>query len=172
MRADQDGGPAGGEEFLGLLVADGAQRVRLTFSQQLAAGWERYFLWETLIAGGFVALGLIVVYAMLRRHVAWKMVALGVTLACVGNVGGIAATGPKHGASFDCQVDGAQVMFRREVLDIMGDPWLDENPDVSSCRHSDGLFLNRLGEIAGTVPAVGEVLCEHRFTPLSTYTPC
>jgi hypothetical protein len=74
------------------LRADGAHRVRLTFSQQLAAGWERYFLWETLIVGGFVALGLIAVYAVRRRHVAWKMVALGVALACAGNVGGIVAT--------------------------------------------------------------------------------
>lgn len=86
--------------------------------------------------------------------------------------GQIIAYGPKHGAEFDCQVDGAQVMFRREILDAMGDPWLDENPDAGNCRHSDGIFLNRLGEIAGTVPAVAEVLCEHRFTPLSTYTPC
>jgi lysophospholipase L1-like esterase len=74
------------------LRADGAHRVELTFSQQLAAGWERYFLWETLIVAGFVALGLVAVYAVRRRHVAWKMVALGVTLACVVNVGGILAT--------------------------------------------------------------------------------
>jgi hypothetical protein len=74
------------------LRADGAHRVELTFSQQLAAGWERYFLWETLIVAGFVALGLVAVYAIRRRHVAWKMVALGVVAACAVNVGGIAAT--------------------------------------------------------------------------------
>lgn len=95
-------------------------------------------------------------------------------LTAVGpqSAGAIMALSPKSGMTFDCQVDGAQVMFRREVLDAMGDPWLDENPDRQNCCHSDGLFLNQLGLIAGTVPNVEEVLCEHRFTPLSTYTPC
>jgi len=74
------------------LRADGAHRVELTFSQQLASGWERYFVWETLIAAGFTALGLIAVYAIRRRHVAWKMVAGGVAIAIVINVGGIVAT--------------------------------------------------------------------------------
>lgn len=85
--------------------------------------------------------------------------------------GQILAAGPKYGPTFDCQVDGAQVMFRREVLDIMGDPWLPEDPDVGVCRHSDGIFLDRLGHICGTVQPIAEVLCEHRFTPLSTYSP-
>jgi lysophospholipase L1-like esterase len=74
------------------LRAAGAHHVELTFSQQLAAGWERYFLWETLIAAGFTALGLVVVYAVRRRPVAWKMVAGGVVAACLINVGGIALT--------------------------------------------------------------------------------
>lgn len=85
--------------------------------------------------------------------------------------GQITAAAAKEGASWDCQVDGQQVMFRRDVLGEMGDPWLEENPDVSVCRHSDGIFLNRMGAICGTVPAIPAVLCEHRFTPLSTYTP-
>jgi lysophospholipase L1-like esterase len=74
------------------LRAQGAHRVELTLSQQLAAGWERYFLWETLIAAGFVALGLLTGYAVRRRHVAWKMVAGGVVLAMAINVGGIVLT--------------------------------------------------------------------------------
>lgn len=85
--------------------------------------------------------------------------------------GGIPADGAKHGPSFDCQVDGTQVMFRREVIDAIGDPWLPENPDVASCRHSDGIFLNRLGSVCGTVPNIPETLVTHRYTPLSTYTP-
>ena len=85
--------------------------------------------------------------------------------------GFIMATGPKTAGQMDCQVDGAQVMFRREVLDALGDPWLDENPENAACRHSDGVFLERLAQVTGPIPAIGEVLCEHRFTPWSTYTP-
>jgi lysophospholipase L1-like esterase len=49
-------------------------------------------VWETLIAAGFTALGLITVYAVRRRHVAWKMVAGGVAIAVAVNVGGIVVT--------------------------------------------------------------------------------
>jgi hypothetical protein len=70
---------------------------------------------------------------------------------------------------FDCKVDGAQVMFRREILDRMGSPWLDENP--GECHHSDGVFMERLAVIAGEVPGIADILCEHRHTPYSTYTP-
>ncbi|HTU76662.1 MAG TPA: SGNH/GDSL hydrolase family protein [Trebonia sp.] len=79
-------------QIVNQLRADGPHRVELTFSQQLAAGWERYFVWETLVAAGFTALGLIAVYAIRRRHVAWKMVAGGVAVAIAINVGGIVAT--------------------------------------------------------------------------------
>ncbi|MDG4784353.1 glycosyltransferase family A protein [Micromonospora sp. WMMD1102] len=85
-------------------------------------------------------------------------------------VGVIRANGPRGPGQFDCQVDGAQIMIRREVLDAIGDPWLPEDPG-DSCRHSDGIFLERLASVVGTVPAIGEVLLRHRFTPLSTYTP-
>jgi lysophospholipase L1-like esterase len=74
------------------LRAQGAHRFELTLSQELAAGWERYFLWETVIAAGFVALGLLVGYALRRKHVAWKMVAGGVVLAVAINVGGVVLT--------------------------------------------------------------------------------
>jgi hypothetical protein len=85
-------------------------------------------------------------------------------------IGVIAATGPKNG-NWDCQVDGGQIMFRRTVLEAIGDPWLPEDPADGSCRHSDGIFLEKLGAVCGTVPAIGEVLMDHRFSPISTYTP-
>jgi glycosyltransferase involved in cell wall biosynthesis len=83
-------------------------------------------------------------------------------------VGVIAATGPKS-AGWDCQVDGGQIMWRASLLDLLGDPWIPEG--VADCRHSDGLFLEKLGAVASTVPAIGDVLMDHRFTPISTYTP-
>src|SRR5689334_23367940 len=41
------------------LRAQGPSKVAITLSQQLASGWERYFLWETLIAVGFAVIPLI-----------------------------------------------------------------------------------------------------------------
>jgi hypothetical protein len=84
-------------------------------------------------------------------------------------VGEITASSPKS-SGWDCQVDGAQVMFRRQVLDVIGDPWLPESPG-DTCQHSDGIFLETLGAACGTVPNIPEVLLAHRFTPVSTYTP-
>lgn len=86
-------------------------------------------------------------------------------------IGQIEATGPKSPGMWDCQVDGGQVMMRRDVLDEIGDPWLPESPELGSCRHSDGIFLEKMGAVCGSVPAIPEVLVTHRFTPLSTYTP-
>lgn len=86
-------------------------------------------------------------------------------------VGVIEASGPKRPGQWDCQVDGGQVMFRREVLDKIGDPWLPESPDNAICRHSDGIFLEKLGAVAGIVQSIADVLYDHRFTPISTYTP-
>ncbi len=75
-----------------MLRSDGPQKVKLTLSQQLAAGWERYFLWETLIAVGFAAIPLIAVAAVRKKPVIWKMVASGVAVVCAVNVGGILLT--------------------------------------------------------------------------------
>ena len=75
-----------------MLRTDGPQKVELTLSQQLAAGWERYFLWETLIAIGFAAIPLVAVAAVRKRPAIWKMVATGVAVVCVVNVGGILLT--------------------------------------------------------------------------------
>ena len=75
-----------------MLRADGSAKVELTLSQQLAAGWERYFVWETLIAVGFAAIPLVAVAAVRRRPAIWKMLAAGIGVVCLVNVGGIAAT--------------------------------------------------------------------------------
>jgi lysophospholipase L1-like esterase len=74
------------------LQAEGASQVKLTLSQQLAAGWERYFIWETLIACGFAVIPLVAVGAVRRRPKIWKMVAAGVAVVAVVNAGGIALT--------------------------------------------------------------------------------
>lgn len=85
-------------------------------------------------------------------------------------VGRIAAHGRKVTGMLDCQVDGAQVMFRRSMLDLIGDPWLPEDPG-DTCRHSDGIFLEKLAAACGEIHNIPEVLLRHRFTPISTYTP-
>jgi lysophospholipase L1-like esterase len=75
-----------------MLRAQGPSKVELTLSQQLAAGWERYFVWETLIAVGFAAIPLIAVAAVRKRPAIWKLLAAGVAVVCLVNVGGIAVT--------------------------------------------------------------------------------
>jgi lysophospholipase L1-like esterase len=80
------------QQVIQVLRAEGPQKVELTLSQQLAAGWERYFLWETLIAAGFAAIPLVAVAAVRKRPAIWKMVAAGVAVVCVVNVGGILLT--------------------------------------------------------------------------------
>jgi lysophospholipase L1-like esterase len=75
-----------------LLRSDGTHKVELTLSQQLAAGWERYFLWETLIAVGFAAIPLIAIAAVRKKPKIWKLVASGVAVVVIVNVGGILLT--------------------------------------------------------------------------------
>jgi hypothetical protein len=75
-----------------MLRAEGASKVVLTLSQQLAAGWERYFVWETLIAVGFAAIPLIAVAAVRKRPAIWKLLGAGLAVVCLVNVGGIAVT--------------------------------------------------------------------------------
>lgn len=66
-------------------------------------------------------------------------------------------------------VDITQVMFYRALLDHMNRPVFDESPDNATCRHADGLFLERLAGVAAPVPNIDEVLVTHRYTPVSTY---
>ncbi|HEY6493570.1 MAG TPA: GDSL-type esterase/lipase family protein [Trebonia sp.] len=79
-------------QVIQVLRAQGPSKVELTLSQQLAAGWERYFLWETLIAVGFAAVPLVAIAAVRRRPAAWKLLAGGVAVVIAVNVGGIALT--------------------------------------------------------------------------------
>ena len=74
------------------LRTEGPSKVELTLSQQLAAGWEHYFVWETLIAVGFAAIPLIAVAAVRKRPAIWKLLAAGIAVVCLVNVGGIALT--------------------------------------------------------------------------------
>ena len=74
------------------LRAQGPSKVAITLSQQLASGWERYFLWETLIAVGFAVIPLIAVAAVRKRPAVWKLLAVGVVVVIAVNAGGIALT--------------------------------------------------------------------------------
>ena len=75
-----------------VLRSDGPQQVELTLSQQLAAGWKRYFLWETLIALGFAAIPLVAVAAVRKKPAIWKLLAGGLAVVCAVNIGGIIVT--------------------------------------------------------------------------------
>jgi lysophospholipase L1-like esterase len=79
-------------QVIRMLRADGPSKVALTLSQQLAAGWEHYFLWETLIAIGFAIVPLVAIAAVRRRPAIWKLLAGGIVVVIAVNVGGIALT--------------------------------------------------------------------------------
>jgi lysophospholipase L1-like esterase len=70
----------------------GPSKVAITLSQQLAAGWERYFLWETLIAVGFAVIPLVAFAAVRKRPKMWKLLAAGIAVVIAVNLGGIALT--------------------------------------------------------------------------------
>lgn len=85
------------------------------------------------------------------------------------------------GENMDCVVDGMQVMLRKEVINEMihrqtsGDviDWelYPETPDWNSCSHSDGIFFNKMTKVIDKLHIISEVLCEHRSTQYSTFTP-
>jgi lysophospholipase L1-like esterase len=75
-----------------MLRADGPSKVTLTLSQQLATGWEHYFLWETLIAIAFAVVPLVAIAAVRKRPAIWKLLAGGIAVVAAVNVGGIALT--------------------------------------------------------------------------------
>lgn len=83
--------------------------------------------------------------------------------------GVLPADAPRHGASFLNNIDMLQMMFQRSLLEELADPWFDENPIDEVCRCSDGLFMNKIGELVTEVGNVPRALVVHRFTPLSTY---
>jgi glycosyltransferase involved in cell wall biosynthesis len=69
----------------------------------------------------------------------------------------------------DCQIDGGQVCYRKEVLTRMEQPWFPEDARGDTACHSDGLFLDKLAHLATfhPLPVYG---VKHRMTPLSTWT--
>ena len=85
--------------------------------------------------------------------------------------GFLGADAPRAGAgNFDCQMDGASIMWHTAALDLMTPPWLPEDPDYYVCRHSDGIFLEKLAAVVGTVGNIPEPLVKNRATPWSTFT--
>ena len=77
-----------------LLRSDNPGQLKLNLSQQLAQGWTRYFVWETLIAAGFAVVALIAV-AGLRRQSHRNMLqttAIGLALVVGVNIGGVLLT--------------------------------------------------------------------------------
>jgi len=77
-----------------LLRSDSPRELKLSLSQQLAQGWTRYFVWETLIAAGFAVVALIAV-AGIRRQPHRKMlktVGAGLAVLVTVNVGGVLLT--------------------------------------------------------------------------------
>ena len=84
-------------------------------------------------------------------------------------VGHIPAYDGLTAGNIDCLVDGGQVMYRREVLDALGDPWMPEDPGL--CSHSDGVFLDRVAQVTGPIGAIPDTLVTNRKTPLSAFSP-
>jgi hypothetical protein len=89
----------------------------------------------------------------------------------------LGADHPRGPGEFLDLVDMTQVMFRTEVLGVMPSPPFDEDPADQACRHADGVFLERLVNLTGILPArmtgvvpnIPDVLVTHRYTPDSTY---
>jgi hypothetical protein len=77
-----------------LLRSDDPRQLKLSLSQQLAEGWTRYFIWETLIAAGFAAVALIAVAGVRRQsHLTMlKTVGAGLAVVVAVNVGGVLLT--------------------------------------------------------------------------------
>ncbi len=77
-----------------LLRSDNPRQLKLSLSQQLAQGWTRYFVWETLIAAGFAVVALIAVAGIRRQPHLVMLRTVGVGLAVVVgvNVGGVLLT--------------------------------------------------------------------------------
>lgn len=74
-----------------------------------------------------------------------------------------------HPEAVDCRLDGAQVMFRRSLLNRMPYPWWEEGAHPELARHADGVFLQRMLGHAHFWP-VSKFLLTHRFTALSHWT--
>jgi glycosyltransferase involved in cell wall biosynthesis len=74
-----------------------------------------------------------------------------------------------HFPGVDCNLDGGQIMHRRECLKYFTKPYVPEGLDTAC--HSDGLLLQRLADQWKFYPVpVNEALSAHRVTPKSTWT--
>ena len=74
-----------------MVGSDGPDALELTVSRQLASGWIRYCVWETVIAAGCAAV-IVVAGAGVRRasgRTVLKLVAVGVVGVCAVNVIGV-----------------------------------------------------------------------------------
>lgn len=75
---------------------------------------------------------------------------------------------------FNNVVDGGQVMVRtRSIYSMVSNQYprydlIPESPDT--CRHSDGLFFEKLKIAITKMGYIDEVLYTHRFSPDSTFT--
>ena len=77
-----------------LLRSDNPRELKLSLSQQLAQGWTRYFVWETLIAAGFAVVALLAVAGLRRQsHLAMlRTVGVGLAVVVAVNIGGVLLT--------------------------------------------------------------------------------
>ena len=77
-----------------LLRSDDPRQLKLSLSQQLAQGWTRYFVWETLIAAGFAVVALIAVAGLRRQshRTMLKTVGAGLAVVVAVNIGGVLLT--------------------------------------------------------------------------------
>jgi hypothetical protein len=77
-----------------LLRSDDPRQLKLSLSQQLAQGWTRYFVWETLIAAGFAVVALIAVAGLRRQshRNMLKTTAIGLAVVVAVNIGGVLLT--------------------------------------------------------------------------------
>ncbi len=112
-------------QVIDMLRSEGSAKVELTLSQQLASGWEHYFLWETLIAAGFAVIPLVAVAAVRRRPAIWKLLATGLVVVVAVNLGGIALT-----------ASGTPKVLRsvRTIDDLVGVDPVDEPPAIGAAN--------------------------------------
>jgi GDSL-like Lipase/Acylhydrolase family len=80
-----------------VLRSDGTRKIELSLSQQLAAGWKRYFVIETIIAAGFAlpilaGLASLAAHAGLTRAKAIAAIGVGLIVVIAVNVGGVLLT--------------------------------------------------------------------------------
>jgi lysophospholipase L1-like esterase len=112
-------------QVIDMLRSEGSAKVELTLSQQLASGWEHYFLWETLIAVGFAVIPLVAVAAVRKRPAIWKLLATGLAVVVAVNLGGIALT-----------ASGTPKVLRsvRTIDDLVGVDPVDEPPAIGAAN--------------------------------------